>query len=238
MTVGGCRLRVRVAGEGPPIVLVHGLGVSGRYLLPTAAALAPTRTVYVPDLPGWGESEKPGRALSVPELADALHGCLAELGLAGPPLLGNSLGCQILIDLAARRPDAVGPLVLVGPTVDRRRRTLLRQALALVRDWLREPSVTPVALYDYAVFGPWRLVQAARLTVADRPEDKIALIRAPVLVVRGERDGFITREWAQELATTAPKGRFAEVAGVAHAVNFTAPGKLTRLTLDFLEEVE
>lgn len=238
MTVGGRRLRVRVAGEGPPIVLVHGIGVSGRYLLPTANALAATRTVYVPDLPGWGESDKPARPLGVRELADALDACIAALGLERPPLLGNSLGCQILVDLAARRPGRVGPLVLVGPTVDRRRRSFRGQAVALVRDWLREPSLTPVALYDYAVFGPRRFLQTARSTLADRPEDKLPRVLAPVLVVRGERDGFITREWAEEVAAAAPNGRFAQVRGTAHAVNFTAPEELARLTLDFLEEVE
>lgn len=209
-------------------MLVHGLGVSGRYLLPTARALAAERTSYVPDLDG----------LTVRERADELDGLLAGLRLERPPLLGNSMGCQVLVDLAARRPDRVGPLILVGPTTDPRLRTLPRHVAALVRDWTRELSLTPVALRDYAAFGPLRFLRAARLLLEDRPEEKLPLVQAPVLVVRGERDGFVSREWAEEAARLAPHGRFAEVPRCAHAVNYTAPETLARLTLDFLEEVE
>jgi pimeloyl-ACP methyl ester carboxylesterase len=49
---------------------------------------------------------------------------------------------------------------------------------------------------------------------------------------------LITREWADELARLAPRARVAAVPRVAHAVNFTAPEELCRLTLDFLQEVE
>ena len=236
ITVGGLRVRVRELGSGPPIVLVHGIGVTGRYLMPTARALAPRRRVYVPDLPGWGRSDAPPEALGVPALADSLSAILRALALDRPPLLGNSLGCQILIELASRQPT--GPLVLVGPTVDRARRTLPQQALALVRDWAREPSLTWIALRDYAAFGPLRFLATARHTVADRPEEKLPRVAAPVLVVRGERDGFIRQEWADEVARLAPDGRSVVVGGAAHAVNFTHPQELARLTLQFLEEVE
>jgi pimeloyl-ACP methyl ester carboxylesterase len=227
-----------VTGAGPPIVLVHGIGVSGRYLVPTARALTEWRTVYVPDLPGYGRSEAPRRALGVPELADALRMVVAELGLGAPAFLGNSLGCQILVELAARATSTTGPLVLVGPTLDPRRRSFLEGAVALLRDWLREPELTPVAVADYVRFGPVRFLQTARSLLADRPEDKLPRVDVPVLVVRGERDGFITREWAEEVAALAPHGRFVSVPGVAHAVNYTAPGELARLTLEFLDEVE
>jgi len=59
--------------EGSPtVVLVHGLVVSGRYMLPTLELLAPAFRVYSPDLPGFGKSEKPPRVLDVAGLSDAL----------------------------------------------------------------------------------------------------------------------------------------------------------------------
>ena len=61
-----------VSAGGPPVVLVHGLGLSGRYMLPVADRLAPRYPVYLPDLPGFGDSAKPARALDVSGLADAL----------------------------------------------------------------------------------------------------------------------------------------------------------------------
>src|SRR5947199_2667493 len=72
------RARTDLAPAGaPPVVLVSGLGVSGRYLLPTAQRVAPNHPVYVPDLPGVGRSVLPPRALPVPELADSLAAWLA-----------------------------------------------------------------------------------------------------------------------------------------------------------------
>src|SRR5436190_17974179 len=76
------------ACPGPPVVLVHGLGVSGRYMLPTAVRLAGHLPTYVPDLPGFGQSARPARALDIPELADALAGWTRALGL-GPRAAGR-----------------------------------------------------------------------------------------------------------------------------------------------------
>ena len=93
--------------DRPPIVLVHGFVVSSRYLLPIAGQLARDFRVYLPDLPGFGLSEKPAYALNVSELADALAAWLRVVGLGPVTLLGNSFGCQVLAELAARYPEVV-----------------------------------------------------------------------------------------------------------------------------------
>src|SRR5207247_9606363 len=72
--VGRVRMHARVSthrlpSDAPAVVLVHGIGVSGRYLVPTAVRLATTCRVYVPDLPGFGLSTKPSAILDVPALA-------------------------------------------------------------------------------------------------------------------------------------------------------------------------
>ena len=134
--------RVSTGGEAgaPPMVLVHGLGVSGRYLLPTARRLMNDYPVYVPDLPGWGKSERPPHALTVPQAADALAAWMRQMRLAEACLVGNSLGCQFIIDLAVRYPELVGWAVLVGPTVDPAARSVFGQALS------RHPRPVPRAL--------------------------------------------------------------------------------------------
>jgi 2-hydroxy-6-oxonona-2,4-dienedioate hydrolase len=100
----------------PVVVLVHGSGLSGRYMIPTAEWLAPDYPVYVPDLPGFGDSDKPLRVFDVSELADWLAGWIVAAGLDRAALLGNSFGCQIIADLAARHPERVERAVLQGPT--------------------------------------------------------------------------------------------------------------------------
>ena len=99
-------------------MLVHGLGVSGTYMLPLAQSLASSFTVFVPDLPGCGRSQRPPEPFGISEFGAALGGWLDAAGLERPALVANSMGCQVVTELAARRPERVGPLVLVGPTVD------------------------------------------------------------------------------------------------------------------------
>ncbi len=109
-----------------PLVLVHGLGVSGRYLLPALTELARSTRVYVPDLPGFGRSARPTRPLDVPELSDWLGAWMRAVGLSRAVLMGHSFGCQVVVDFALRHPELVERLVLAAPTVDPRARSALR----------------------------------------------------------------------------------------------------------------
>jgi pimeloyl-ACP methyl ester carboxylesterase len=110
-----------VSPDAPAIVLVHGSGLSGKYMVPTAQQLAADCRVYVPDLPGFGDSDKPRKVFNVSELADWLEAWIPAIGLDRVSLLGNSFGCQVIADLAARYPDRVERAILFrGPP---RRRT-------------------------------------------------------------------------------------------------------------------
>ena len=75
--------------------MVHGLAVSHRYLMPTAALLARQHPLGVPDRPGFGLSGDLGAALDTTRLADSLGGWLHAAGTAPAVLLGNSSGCQV-----------------------------------------------------------------------------------------------------------------------------------------------
>src|SRR5215211_156177 len=95
------------ASGSPPLVLVHGIGVASRFMVPVAELVAPYHHVYAPDLPGFGKSEKPAHALSLVELTVALAGWTWTIGLEGAAFLGNSFGCQIVAELALRYPGLV-----------------------------------------------------------------------------------------------------------------------------------
>lgn len=89
---------------GPVFVLVHGLGMSSRSMIPTPHLLAVAGEVHVIDLPGFGKSGQPRRALSISDLADALALWMQEREIASPVLTGNSPGAQVIADYAARHP--------------------------------------------------------------------------------------------------------------------------------------
>jgi 2-hydroxy-6-oxonona-2,4-dienedioate hydrolase len=82
----------------------------------TAQELANDYRVYVPDLPGFGDSDKPEKIFDVPELADWVACWMPAVGIDRAALLGNSFGCQVIADLAARYPERVAAAILQGPT--------------------------------------------------------------------------------------------------------------------------
>src|SRR5687768_12679066 len=99
----------------PPIVLVHGLIISSAYMVPTARLLAGRFPVFAPDLPGFGLSPGPPEPLAIDGLAAALLAWLEAFDLERPVLVGNSVGAQVVAELAAWNPAAAGGLVLAGP---------------------------------------------------------------------------------------------------------------------------
>jgi pimeloyl-ACP methyl ester carboxylesterase len=142
-----------------PLVLLHGLAVSHRYLMPLAAELAGHHPVHVVDLPGFGLSGDPGRVLGITEHADHLADWLEAADLPPVAMLGNSFGCQVAVELVVRHPDHVGGLVLVGPTMDPAARTASRQILRWLWDTVREdPLRLPILLRDVRDAGPHRVV--------------------------------------------------------------------------------
>ena len=240
--VDGLLMHVRVSVDpvpdgAPANVLVHGLAVSSLYLIPTAVRLAPHYRVYVPDLPGYGKSAKPGRVLGVAELADVLAAWMDHIGLASAVLIGNSMGCQIIVNLALRHPDRIERAVLIGPTMDPAGATFFEQARRLLIDISREPvSSYFIQAYDYLRFGFRRLVCTFEDAIADRIEEKLPHVHVPTLVVRGARDPIVPQRWAEEAARLLPRGRLVVVPGSAHVVNYNAPRVMERLVRAFLNE--
>jgi len=223
-----------------PVVLLHGYGVSGTYMLPLARSLAPSFAVFVPDLPGFGRSEHPHTPLGIADLASALADLLDAAALECPAFVANSMGCQVLTELAVRQPARVGPIVLIGPTVDPRRRSARRQLLDGLRDAAREPgSLLARTACDDVRFGATALLATARSALADRIEERLPLITQPALVVRGERDGFVGQTWAQTAAALLPRGQLVVVPRQPHTVHYTRPDLVARMVETLVsEEVE
>lgn len=194
--------------------------------------------MLVPDLPGWGRSPRPPRALDVDELADALAQVLDAEDVRRTPVVANSFGCQVALALAAREPERVSALVLVGPTVDRTLRSVRQQVPRFLLTGLGEPPpLVALVVRDYLWMGPRRFLATAAHALHDRPEERTARVTAPSLVVRGSGDRFVSQRWCEELATSLPRGRVAVVRG-AHAVHYSSPGRVASLVLRLLEEVE
>ena len=211
------------------------MGVSHRWLMPLAAELAGHHPVHVVDLPGFGLSGDPGRVLGVAEHADHLAAWLEAADLPPVAMLGNSFGCQIAVELAVRHPDWVAGLVLVGPTMNPSARTVPWQILRWLWDTVREdPLQLPILLRDVRDAGPHRVVGTLAHALRDPIEDKLPLIRVPVLVTRGRGEPIVPTAWAEAATRLLPFGELAVGPG-PHNANYGAANHLGELVRVFLD---
>ena len=211
-------------GNRPAAVLVHGIGMSHRYLARLHDVLSEDRAVYSVDLPGFAGLPKPGVDVDVPTMAAALAEVVAGLEAGACILVGHSMGAQWVVELAAQRPDLAALTVVIGPVSDAEHRSLPAQALALAVDTLGEtPRINAIVFTDYLRCGvPWYLAQARHM-VAYRIEDRVAELAMPLLVVRGENDPIAGTRWCRMLRDRAPAGSLAIIPGRHHVAQFSSP---------------
>jgi pimeloyl-ACP methyl ester carboxylesterase len=230
-------VRERLGGTGTGCLLLHGLAVSHRYLIPTARCLT-GRPVFVPDLPGFGLSDKPRRVYDVGDHAETLACWLDSLGGQRVCAIGNSFGCQVAVELAVRRPDLVEALVLVGPTVDPAARSVARQVGRWVLDLAYEDwRQVPILAADARDAGPRRIAATLRLSVRDRIDAKLPAVRVPVLLVRGEHDRLVTPSWLTRAAGLASAAPTVTLPGAAHNAVTTAGPQVAATVSRFLATV-
>jgi pimeloyl-ACP methyl ester carboxylesterase len=235
---------VSTAADAPVFVLVHGLGLSHRSFSRLARVLAGHGTVLAPDLPGFGSAAGPGRRLGVDELTEALLPRLdavapAHAGRAPLVVVGHSLGAEIAVEVARRRPHLVRALVLVGPVVDPAAASAFGQGRRLLLDMAGEPPLTAAMVTrDYVRGGPFSYAAGARSMLRYDTVGRLRDVAAPLLVLRGAHDPIAPRGWVAELAGVVEDGTSADVPGGVHNVVHSRPDEVGRLVLAFLEGVE
>jgi pimeloyl-ACP methyl ester carboxylesterase len=112
--VHGYRRAFRVAGAGPAVVMLHGIGDSSATWLPVIPALARQHLVIAPDLLGHGQSDKPRADYTVAAYANGVRDLLGVLGVQRATLIGHSLGGGVAMQFAYQFPERTERLVLVG----------------------------------------------------------------------------------------------------------------------------
>jgi pimeloyl-ACP methyl ester carboxylesterase len=236
-TIVHCRRST--GGDGVPIVHIHGFAIAGGYLMPTARLLARRWVNVVPDLPGYGHSERRDHVLGIPALAEALIAVLDTLGIDRAVLLGNSMGCPIALEVAHAAPERVHRLVLVSPAGGAQNQPLTRALGQLGRDVFREsPKMLPVALPDYVRFGPINGLRLFGELTRYPSLERLVHTPVPTLAVMGVRDPLIpTPDRVREVARLAPEQlAVAVVERASHAVNFSHPAELAATVEAWLDD--
>jgi pimeloyl-ACP methyl ester carboxylesterase len=242
--VEGRRIRWLEAGEGPPLVLVHGLrGDAGNWERVLAPLARGGHRVAALDLPGYGGSASPPRPASMDEQVRRLTAWLEQWAHGEPAVLvGNSMGGWLALRVALARPELVSRLVLLDsaglsflPPPSRvllaRRSEDMKENLALL---FREPPFPAGPMRGALALREPRMslelladMSSGRVLV----EDLLGALRRPVLVVWGRQDGVIPVSVGERLAAGIPGARLVVLEGSGHVPMFETPGA-------FLEAVE
>lgn len=229
---GGHRIHYYVGGEGPPLVVVHGIASRAADGAPLFRSLKREHRLYALDLLGYGDSDKPRDAsYSVAMQADVVRGFLDALHLRRPDVMGISLGGWISLKLAAAHPERVRRLVLVSsaglefPTTLRETSFSpadldeLRAILALQTD--RAKYAPSFVLRDFLRASRekrWIVRRSMREALSGRDllDHKLQRVRMPVLLVWGTSDRIIPFSVAAAMQRELPQARLVALPGCGH----------------------
>jgi 3-oxoadipate enol-lactonase len=246
-----------VAGDGFPVVMLHGLGGTANMFQPQMAALSAYRVVRL-DLPGAGRSPRPASPLTMEGIADAVRGALHGMGVSRAHFVGHSMGTMVCQRLAVSDPALVASLALFGALAEPTDAT--RDALIGRARLARSGGMADIA--DQVIAGALAshtrehapvAVAFVRESVTRQDPDSYAQncealskgtavdarrIAAPTLLITGDADAVNPPSVAQAIADRIRGALFSSLDRCGHWAPIEAPQDSNRRLLDFLRRVE
>ncbi|MBC7927334.1 MAG: alpha/beta fold hydrolase [Bryobacteraceae bacterium] len=228
-------LHYQVRGEGPPLFLLHGLAGSSRWWARNIEALSGSHRVYALDLPGYGGLRRSRGDFVLAAGAEWLLRAIDFLEPGVPvSLMGHSMGALVCAMLAASEVGRVDRLVLAAPAMDLQGRTIAASLWPLARACGASPlSFWPTLVSDSARAGPGLLLRSARELFAMDGRRNLHSIRAPTLLVWGERDALIPVSLAAGLQGEIAGSDLVVIPGAGHVVMWDAAEQFNRVVLAF-----
>lgn len=253
----GITIHYETAGQGDPLLLLHGLGSRSEDWALQFPAFAQRYYVIAPDMRGHGRSTKPPGPYSVPMMAADVTGMLDALDIPAAHIVGLSMGGMIAFQMAVDSPERVRSMIIVnsGPALvassfgDRlriRQRLLLAQLFGPARtgvflskrlfpkpdqEGLRAHFIEQWATNDRDAY-----LAALRALVGWSVFDRVDAIRCPVLVISGDRD-YTPLELKRQYTTLIPGARLIIIEDSGHATPVDQAAEFNTRVLSFMDEI-
>lgn len=250
--VGAHRVHYYAGGEGPPLVVVHGVASRAADAALLYPALMKHRRIYALDLLGYGDSDKPRDAdYSVRMQAGVVRGFMDALRIQEADMIGISMGGWVALKIAADHPRRVRRLVLVSsaglefPTTLRETSFSpanldeLRASLALQTD--NAARIPTFVLRDFlrrSKQKAWvvRRSMASMLTLRDVLDGRLQRVRMPVLLVWGTADRIVPFSLAAKMQREMPHARLVALPGCGHLAIIECRRKALPAIVGFLRQ--
>ena len=257
------RISTLSAGEGDPVICVHGLGGTKASFLTTVAALADRHRVVALDLPGFGDSDKPIAARYDPKFfSRAVIALMDALELDHTDVVGHSLGGRVTLEAMLHAPERFGRAVLMTPSLAWLRERPWAPFLRLVRPELGLLHPAPRAVVErvvaqlvpggssrYAAAGIDEFLRSyltargraafyasARHIYLERPEhfwERLRRLEPPALFVWGSRDPLVPAGFERHVREAVPQARHVTL-DCGHIPQIERPDELHRAIAHFL----
>lgn len=237
--VAGKPVRFRDVGGGRPIVLVHGLGLSGRIWSRHSAALSAAGwRAVAPDLPSFGHTPGPRYGYSTERLPDWLAAFAEAAGIERAAWAGHSITCGSVLRLAADHPEKTAAVIAASPTASAGPLQPLRDVAQLARDAFREPATVLLrAGVSYLRASPPAVVGTWLKSSTDGTPIDLGRVRCPVLIIRGAADPLPGGRRIETLRAGLRRARLVTVRDTAHGVVLGSPERVSARIAEFLREV-
>lgn len=234
--------------EGTPLLCLHHAGASGRLFERFLSLAGRDRSVYAPDLPGFGESDPPPARPTIGDYAAAIGDFLESMRFRQIDVLGYQIGAFIAAELAITRPKQIRRVVLVSvPVLNDSEREAFRRGSGLpsedgshlIAQWKRtlesygpgaSLELRSRALVEKLRSGPhaaWALAAAQQYP----PRERLALVTQTALVLRPKDDFWEATLRTRELL---PKARLVDLPNQGNALFELAPEAVAEAARDFL----
>lgn len=198
--IRGKTIAYEMKGKGSPILLVHGWGGSSLSVAKLAAILSKKYNTIILDLPGFGHSDIPNRDWGVAEYAELLIEFIHALKLKNLTYFGHSFGGALGIYIAAKQPQLIRKLILCAPSYKRPSRKVSRI------QFLNRLIPARFKLTLYRIFFPGSdiskfpaLEHNFRKIVTQDLTSYLHKIKAPTLILWGDKDSYVPVSYAYEL---------------------------------------
>jgi pimeloyl-ACP methyl ester carboxylesterase len=260
VTVNGIDISYVRAGEGRPLVMLHGIGGNATQFQHQFGDLTGDWTLIAWDAPGYGGSDDPSDDWLMADYAAALAGLLDELGLDRVTLLGQSWGGVLAQTFVGRYPERVRALVLSDTSMGGRSQPDDQRLAALDARLAALETMTPAELAVArapAIVGPNPsadiLREAETMMAQIRPSGyrraAIALAEAdtravhsgitvPTLILAGEHDGIVPPDTAAALQSAIPGAQLVTIPGVGHLSGQEDPASYNAALRSFMERTD
>ncbi len=257
-TIADTRLHYESRGDGGAIVFIHGLGGTCSIWHPQALALSSRHRTIAYDWSGSGCSSRPDRTYSVESWAVEAAGLCRALRIGSAVMVGHSLGAAVAVTVAARFPQLVRGIALLGPVLKlpeaaipaiRDRAAKVRaEGMAPMADALpagalaaatRESNPAVLALFRAMILAndPEMYARHCEALLAAGAAALLDQVRCPALLLAGDSDPTAPPAAVEKLAGALRGCRYAAIAGAAHAMQLDQPTAVTAELERFVESL-